>query len=131
MAAEPRGRVRRSHRAILLAQASTLRAQADVLEQLAENSEEGVRLPDDGLVDRRTAGISGRLWDRLVASGELSVMRDGRRYVAYRRDVRAALERRHVPRGPEPRRSESKDEDEEERLLRRAGVRLGTEEKEK
>jgi len=96
-----------------------------------KNSEEGERLPDEGLVDRRTAGISGRLWDRLVASGELSVMRDGRRYVAYRRDVRAALERRQVPRAPVPRTPEPKDEDEEEMLLRRAGVRLGTEEKEK
>jgi hypothetical protein len=57
----------------------------------------------DDLVDRRTAGISARLWDRMVAAGSLAVMRDGRRYVARRGDVLRALEAHRVePSNVEP-----------------------------
>lgn len=110
-----------SRRSLLIAQAQALRAQAEVLEQLASESE-NARAGDRELVDRRTSGVSGRLWDRLVASGELAVMKDGRRYVAYRSDVVAALERRRVLRKEKPKTVDRRDE--YEQLLARAGVRL-------
>lgn len=87
---------------------------------LAERLSEKLERRGDDLLDRRTAGISGRLWDRLVASGELPVMRDGRRYVAKRGDVERALERRRVLRVIPP----AKPIDPDIEALEKAGIRL-------
>ena len=70
----------------------------------------------DDLVDRRTAGISARLWDRITKSGELPVAKDGRRYVAKRSDVLRAIERRRVAR---------RGGDADDAALAAAGVRIG------
>jgi hypothetical protein len=79
-----------------------------------------LQVDDNELVDRKSCGISKRQWDQMVATGELSVMKDGRRYVARRADVLRALERRRVIREPE-RAPLNKEESE----LEAAGIRLG------
>ncbi len=72
--------------------------------------------PADELVDRRQAGISLRLWKRLVASGQLATFRDGRRHVAKRADVLRAIESQRI----EPK---AGPVDSDEEALRRAGIR--------
>jgi hypothetical protein len=96
--------------------AQALRALADAIE--AEPPAERT----DDLLDRRTCGISARLWDRMVKDGEIPFMRDGRRVVTYRRDVLQALERRRVMRKAEPEQRPPRDDD--EATLLAAGIRL-------
>jgi hypothetical protein len=82
------------------------------------------REPDtDRLVDRETAGVSKRWWDR-EHGRSFPCIRDGRRIVAKRSDVMAALERsrRFAPAAVaagEPR-------DADEAALARAGIRLAS-----
>lgn len=87
----------------LRAAAVSLRAEADRLDALARE------LGD--IVDRRTCGLSGRQWDRLVRAG-LPVTLRGRRRVARREDVAAWLER-----------PAAVVVDELDALLERAGIR--------
>lgn len=55
----------------------------------------------DELVDRRSCGAAGRLWDRIVAT-DPSVIKDGRRLVMRRDDFARALDRHRVVRAPVP-----------------------------
>lgn len=93
----------------LRATAQALRAQADALEDLA-------RTECTEFVTRRTCGLSGRGWDRLVSAG-LPTVRVGREKAARRADFVAALDR--------PRALRVTVDDEYEALLRGAGIRLG------
>lgn len=93
----------------LRATAAALRAQADDLERLA-------RTECTELVTRRTCGLSGRGWDRLVSAG-LPTVRVGREKAARRADFVAALDR--VPRA-----LRVTVDDEYAELLRDAGIRL-------
>jgi hypothetical protein len=76
---------------------------------------------EDEVVDRKTAGVSKRFWDREKGRA-FPIFRDGRRYVAKRADVMKALEKqaRFEPMSqPAP---EPKDPDERELVA--AGIKL-------
>lgn len=82
-------------RAALLKIAAGLRLQAEGFEALAKCDLQ-THGDSDPLVDRRTAGIAGRVWDRGRKSGGFPSFKDGRRWVARRSEVLKWLETQHA-----------------------------------